>query len=372
MSIGSKIKALRRAKELTQEELAEVLGVSSKAVSQWECGRTVPDISQLPVLCNFFEVTADELLEIDVFHKNAERDKIIAEVMALSKNGRSEELLVVLKEGLKRFPNDTALMDLFIDESGVYVKSRNCTEEEKEQIAEECRGYSEYILEHSMDDDVRHVANDYLSRYYHRKGEKEKAWEYARKLSILCNSREFLITELTTGKEKVWENQNLNNLLFHYFVIRMLANYELASGEWLYTEEERMVLRDKKFALFSLLFEQGDYGEYMDHLADSHEMQAREYAKRQNKEKCLYHLEQALANAVGFIEYMRSESYVHSSLLWRGYESYPQGTTLWDRENIAMQILSRTELPEYDSMRADAGFVELTKKLAEYAGENDF
>lgn len=105
MSIGSKIKTLRRAKELTQEELAEVLGVSSKAVSQWECGRTAPDISQLPVLCNFFEVTADELLGIDVSRKTAERDKIIAEVMALSKNGRSEELLAVLKEGLKRFPN---------------------------------------------------------------------------------------------------------------------------------------------------------------------------------------------------------------------------------------------------------------------------
>ncbi|MBR2409287.1 MAG: hypothetical protein IKB07_10095 [Lachnospiraceae bacterium] len=251
--------------------------------------------------------------------------------------------------------------------------AKDLTEEERERIAEECRGYSEYILEHSMDDDARHVANDYLSRYYHRKGEEEKAWEYARKLSILCNSREFLITELTTGTERVWENQNLNNLLFHYFVIRMLANYELDFGKWLYTEEERMVLRDKKFALFSLLFEKGeDYGEYMDHLADSHEMQAREYAKRQNKEKCLYHQEQALASAVGFIEYMRSESYVHSSLLGRGYESYPQGTTLWDRENIAAQILSKTELPEYDSLRADAGFVELTQKLSEYAGENDY
>lgn len=80
------------------------------------------------------------MLEIDVFHKNAERDKIIAEVMTLSKNGRSEELLVVLKEGLKRFPNDAALMDLFIDESTVYVNSCDCTEEEKERIAEECRG----------------------------------------------------------------------------------------------------------------------------------------------------------------------------------------------------------------------------------------
>ena len=38
MSIGSKIKVLRRGKDMTQEELAEMLGVSSKAVSQWECG----------------------------------------------------------------------------------------------------------------------------------------------------------------------------------------------------------------------------------------------------------------------------------------------------------------------------------------------
>lgn len=83
-------------------------------------------------------------------------------------------------------------------------------------------------------------------------------------------------------------------------------------------------------------------------------------------------MEQALTNAVGFIEYMRSESYVHSSLLWRGYESYPQGTTLWDRENIAAQILVKTELPEYDSLREDAGFKALTRKLAEYAGENDY
>ena len=133
-----------------------------------------------------------------------------------------------------------------------------------------------------------------------------------------------------------------------------------------------MVLRDKKFALFSLLFEHGDYGSYMEHLADSHEMQAREYAKRGKKEKCLYHLEQALTNAVGFIAYMRSESYVHTSLLWRGYESYPQDTTLWERENIAAQVLSRTELPEYDSVREDVGFKALIEKLSGYAGENDY
>lgn len=372
MSIGSKIKALRRAKDLTQEELAEVLGVSSKAVSQWECGRTVPDISQLPVLCNFFEVTADELLEIDVFHKTAERDKVVNESLELERNGRIEESLVCLKEGLKRFPNDTRLMGFIICDYTVYVNNRECTEEEKERIAEECREYCEYIMEHSVDDFARYTAIDFLSRYYHRKGEEEKAWEYAIKLPALCNSMEFLFPELNTGVDKAQADQSLKHALFHFFVIRMLANYELDSGEWLYTEEEQMELRNKKFALFSLLFEQGDYGFFGYHMAESHEAQAREYAKKQNKEKCLYHMEQAAESALGFIGYMKSEGFVHSSLLWKGFSNPSQGVSLSERENIAAVILSRTELPEYDSVREDAGFVALTKKMAEYAGENDY
>ena len=44
MSIGTTIKTLRRGRDLTQEELAEELGVSAKAVSQWENYRTAPDL----------------------------------------------------------------------------------------------------------------------------------------------------------------------------------------------------------------------------------------------------------------------------------------------------------------------------------------
>ena len=66
MSIGTTIKKLRRDRNITQEQLAELLGVSTNAVSQWECDKTAPDISHLPVLANIFEVSADVLLEIDI------------------------------------------------------------------------------------------------------------------------------------------------------------------------------------------------------------------------------------------------------------------------------------------------------------------
>ena len=70
MSIGATIKKLRRDKNITQEQLAEMLGISTNAVSQWECDKTAPDISHLPILANIFEVSADVLLEIDIaLHK---------------------------------------------------------------------------------------------------------------------------------------------------------------------------------------------------------------------------------------------------------------------------------------------------------------
>lgn len=62
MTFGEKLKKLRTAKELTQDELAEALFVSRTAVSKWESGRGYPNIESLKALAKFFGVTVDELL----------------------------------------------------------------------------------------------------------------------------------------------------------------------------------------------------------------------------------------------------------------------------------------------------------------------
>ena len=53
MTIGTTIRQLRQEQDITQEQLADALGITSRAVSQWETDRTAPDISQLPALANF-------------------------------------------------------------------------------------------------------------------------------------------------------------------------------------------------------------------------------------------------------------------------------------------------------------------------------
>ena len=64
-SMGSVIRRLRTEREWTQEELAARLSVSSQAVSKWETGQSLPDISQVPTLARAFGVTTDELFGME-------------------------------------------------------------------------------------------------------------------------------------------------------------------------------------------------------------------------------------------------------------------------------------------------------------------
>lgn len=60
---GQFLQALRKAKGLTQSQLAEMLGVSPKTVSKWECGDSIPEITILMAIAEYYGVTVDEILK---------------------------------------------------------------------------------------------------------------------------------------------------------------------------------------------------------------------------------------------------------------------------------------------------------------------
>ena len=61
-SLGKRISQCRKSKGLTQDKLAEQLGVTAQAVSKWENDQSCPDITMLPKLAEIFGITTDELL----------------------------------------------------------------------------------------------------------------------------------------------------------------------------------------------------------------------------------------------------------------------------------------------------------------------
>lgn len=75
MSTFSEIfKVLRKDKQLTQEQVAEIFGVSPQAISRWENATSYPDITLLPNIAAFFETTVDDLLGVK---KTVKKQKIV-------------------------------------------------------------------------------------------------------------------------------------------------------------------------------------------------------------------------------------------------------------------------------------------------------
>lgn len=70
MKLSERLYTLRKARGLTQEELAEALGVSRQAVSKWESGAAMPDTEKLIALSKYFGVTIDSLISGDTTEEN--------------------------------------------------------------------------------------------------------------------------------------------------------------------------------------------------------------------------------------------------------------------------------------------------------------
>lgn len=66
MNIGNKIRELRKQRGITQEQLAESIGISFQAVSKWENNIALPDITLVPVLASYFGVSMDELFDFNL------------------------------------------------------------------------------------------------------------------------------------------------------------------------------------------------------------------------------------------------------------------------------------------------------------------
>lgn len=103
MTLNESIRALRRERNMTQEQLAEAMNVSAAAVSKWENGQSIPDIAVLTALADFFEVSLDALVGYTM--QPCRRSEAVERIGRLSRQKRYQEAIAEAKEALRRYPN---------------------------------------------------------------------------------------------------------------------------------------------------------------------------------------------------------------------------------------------------------------------------
>lgn len=144
--IGENLKKLRAMKNVTQESLAEYLGVTFQAVSRWETGAAYPDIELLPNIARFFEVTLEELLGTE---SNDERiEHIIHECCILRESDR-DAALVKLRALEREFPNNWKI------KSQISYTLAKTEPTDYEKMLPELRRYGYEAMEHCTVKDYR-------------------------------------------------------------------------------------------------------------------------------------------------------------------------------------------------------------------------
>ena len=212
LNIGMNIKRLRLAKGLTQEQLAELLTISTAAVSKWEAKNTYPDITMLFPLAEIFGVTVDELLGYDEAKAKAEVDKILAEYQRLYVEGRFAEGKELIVNARKKYPHDYRIMNKYMwDVAGGSAGNDSKTLlKNKDELTQLC----DCILEGCTQDDLRAEAINMKAKLLHAAGDTEAALEILSKLPAWHAP---IMKEQLFGKDtteyRYWNKKNCYGLM---------------------------------------------------------------------------------------------------------------------------------------------------------------
>lgn len=115
MHIGATIKKLRKENNTTQDALAKFLGVSYQSVSKWEREESYPDITFLPAIASFFNVTTDLLLGVNTVDKENRIKDYEEKCRALMIKEDYVQASELLKEAIAEFPDHYAFLVHYMD-----------------------------------------------------------------------------------------------------------------------------------------------------------------------------------------------------------------------------------------------------------------
>jgi len=253
MNLGNKIKELRRQRGITQEELAASLGISFQAVSKWECGICLPDISLAPVIAAYFGVTMDDLFDFRLEKITAELREIVDAAYPYRESD-AEKSRAILEEGLSRYPDNDILLNNLL-----YVMNYSADPDSTVAVASK-------LISTTRSDEIRYDALRFLAYAYHAKGDNESA------LAAIGQIPEIYFNSLTEkaylfkGKDSFDAAEKQKWVSFEN-LLQMTwkcAEYYEAEGEY----EKAIAEAEKALSLIDVM-ENANYQSYVDFFAKS-------------------------------------------------------------------------------------------------------
>lgn len=153
LNLSDNIAALRRGKKLTQEQLADFIGVTKASVSKWETGNSMPDVVLLPQLAAFFGVTVDELIGYNPQLSKEQRMRFYQEFADGFATRPFEEVMEETREYVRRYyscyPFLTQICGLWLNHALLFPDR-----EKRQEIMDSVSRLCDHIKENARDPEL--------------------------------------------------------------------------------------------------------------------------------------------------------------------------------------------------------------------------
>ena len=303
ISIKNTLKKLRHSKEVTQEQLAIHLGVTSQSVGKWERGEGFPDITMLPSIALYFGVTVDELLGIDKLRITEKIEQYKKKSYELRHYGNAHDNFELWKKAYREFPEEHRVQEEYMNALYSVCSSepveivdgvmQSWADNLKEKGAE-ILSVGDHLLETCTDRDIVNSAVQIMCYTAYHMGLSALAKEYAEKLGSVYTSKEEVLAVILSGREGIEQAQNnlLHNLERLTMSVRSICVKMAPSAQ----EQEKF---DKLIIeLWKLVLGEKDLGFYHCRVADAYSQLAVSLAVQQKYDDCLRALENMARHSV--------------------------------------------------------------------------
>lgn len=299
INFGSNLKKFRNDRKLTQENLAEFLGVSFQTISKWERGEVYPDIATLPDVAKFFGVSTDALLGVDATETEEKIKEIIEQLDGIKSEGDPKKSELIQK-AISEYPADFRLQLRWM----ANLMFRN-NGKDYAQVRSKIQAIYNYIQTNCTDDTIRFVARRYMAQYYNALSEiKESGYTFSDVQSLveqmpkLRDSQEFcrafLYYQHPDRQEIIRDTLQEEIAILHHG----LHHYGIFQPDT--PVEERIKIAEITLKLNELLFDDGHYGKQWLVVMYLHGYLATFYYEIGETEKVLWHLQKCADLAIDF------------------------------------------------------------------------
>lgn len=366
LKLGENLKKFRLQRELTQEQLADVLGVSAQAVSRWENGTTYPDITLLPTIASYFEITLDELMGMENWRSEEQLKELLGQLEENGSKGLIYENILLLRDAVKIYPTNYELQFRLVNQLAFceYKDGRGLSEEEKISFNREAAEIGNRILSHCTEGAIINQTTQQLCYIYSSLGEKEKAIEYAKKLPNIGCTDTVVLGDLYEGEQ---QKTHLKRAIKWYTSIFWCALINLAGLGYrneTMSDAERIEIMKKALAILELVFDDGDYLNYSGTVSITHRYIADLAMSEGDYELALSSLEKAAQFAV--MSDTLPENARHTSLLVNNLEYGPFNTIKNYDFTDCKELYDKMQADRYNAIRDDKRFIAVLEKIGRY------